>query len=99
MLKREEVIEKLRGHREKIRALGAASLFLYGSVARDEATDESDIDVFFDKIPGHQLTFREYTGIIHLLEDSFGRSVDVGTRESLHPGLRSEIVASAIQVF
>jgi uncharacterized protein len=99
MLKRDEVIAKIQAHREEICALGAASLYLYGSVARDEATDESDIDVFVDKQPGHKFSFREYTGIIHLLEDAFGRSVDVGTRESLHPALRSDIVASAIRVF
>ena len=99
MLKRDEVIAKIQEHRDKIQALGAASLYLYGSVARDEATDGSDIDVFVDKHPGHRLTFREYTGIIHLLEDTFGRPVDVGTRESLHPALRSDIIASAIQVF
>ena len=99
MLKRDEVIEKIREHRDEICALGAASLFLYGSIARDEATEESDIDVFIDKLPGHRLTFREYTGIIHLLEDTFDRAVDVGTRESLHPALQSEIIASAIKVF
>ncbi len=99
MLKRAAVIAKIQERQDEIRALGAASLYLYGSVARDEATDESDIDVFVDKQPGHKFSFREYTGIIHLLEDTFGRSVDVGTRESLHPTLRSEIIASAIQVF
>ena len=98
-MQRDEVISKIRAHQDQIRALGAASLYLYGSVVRDEATDESDIDVFVDKLPGHRLTFREYTGIIHLLEDTFGRTVDVGTRESLHPVLRSDIIASAIRVF
>ena len=98
-MKRDEIIAKLNEHAGEIKALGAASLYLYGSFARDEATAESDIDVFVDKLPGHRLTFREYTGMIHLLEDIFGRPVDVGTRESLHPVLRSEIVASAIRVF
>jgi uncharacterized protein len=96
---REQVIAKLKENADKIQALGAASLYLYGSFARDEATDQSDIDVFIDKQPGHRLTFREYTGIIHLLEDVFERSVDVGTRESLHPVLRPDIIASAIRVF
>ena len=96
---REQVIAKLRENADKIHALGAASLYLYGSFARDEATPESDIDVFVDKLPGHRLTFREYTGMIHLLEDVFERPVDVGTREGLHPALRSEILASAIRVF
>jgi uncharacterized protein len=96
---REEVIIKLKENADKIHALGAESLYLYGSYARDEATAESDIDVFIDKQPGHRLTFNEYTGIIHLLEDVFERPVDVGTRESLHPVLRSDIIASAIRVF
>lgn len=98
-MRRDEVIETLRKYREAIQALGAASLYLYGSHARDEAGPESDIDVFVDRDPNKPFGFMQYTGLIHLLEDTFGVDVDVATRSGLHPDLREEIESSAIRVF
>ena len=98
-MRREEVIAQLKQHEADIRALGAASLYLYGSHARDEARENSDVDVFVDKDPDRRFGFLEYTGLIIMLEDIFGRSVDVSTRNSLHPVLKDEIEATAIRVF
>ena len=98
-MRRDEVIEQLKQHERAIRALGAASLYLYGSHARDEAREDSDVDVFVDKDPDHRFGFLEYTGLIIMLEDIFGRSVDVSTRNSLHPMLRADIESTAIRVF
>lgn len=98
-MRRDEVIEQLKAHEGEIRALGAASLYLYGSHARDEARENSDVDVFVDKDPDRRFGFLEYTGLIIMLEDIFGRSVDVSTRNSLHPVLKDEIEATAIRVF
>jgi predicted nucleotidyltransferase len=98
-MRRDEVIEQLKQHERAIRALGAASLYLYGSHARDEAREDSDVDVFVDKDPDRRFGFLEYTGLIIMLEDLFGRSVDVSTRNSLHPVLKAEIEATAIRVF
>ena len=98
-MRRDEVIEQLKQHERALRALGAASLYLYGSHARDEAREDSDVDVFVDKDPDRRFGFLEYTGLIIMLEDLFGRSVDVSTRNSLHPELKAEIEATAIRVF
>jgi uncharacterized protein len=98
-MRRDEVIEQLRQHERAIRALGAASLYLYGSHARDEAREDSDVDVFLDQDPEKKFGFLEYTGLIIMLEDLFGRSVDVSTRTSLHPMLRAEIESTSVRVF
>jgi predicted nucleotidyltransferase len=98
-MRRDEVIERLKQHEADIRALGAASLYLYGSHARDEAREDSDVDLFVDKDPRRKFGFMEYTGLIIMLEDIFGRNVDVSTRNSLHPMLKDEIEATAIRVF
>ena len=98
-MRQAEVINTLMSKEAAIRNLGVGALYLYGSHARDEARPDSDVDLFFDKDPDRPLGFLELTGLKIMLEDAFGRQVDVGTRTGLHPVLRSEIEASAIRVF
>ena len=98
-MRRDDVIEALKQHESAIRGYGAQSLYLYGSLARDEAGPESDVDVFIDRDPAKNFGFLQLTGLVIMLEDLFKSEVDVGTRTGLHPLLRSAIEASAIKVF
>ncbi|GAB4461598.1 MAG: hypothetical protein OHK0037_10980 [Elainellaceae cyanobacterium] len=43
-MNREQVIALVQAHRAQLQALGVKSLDLFGSVARDEARDDSDVD-------------------------------------------------------
>lgn len=92
-------IAKLKEQEGAIRALGATSLYLFGSTARDEARPDSDIDVFIEYDPAKKFSLLDLVGIKHALEDRLGIVVDVTTRDSLHPMLRKRIERSAIQVF
>jgi len=97
-MSREEVIAKIRRNADAIRALGAGSLYLYGSHARDEAGAGSDIDVFIDRDPRKHFGFIELTELEFLLRDILGTDVDVSTRTGLHPALSREIEKSAVKV-
>ena len=97
-MSREEVIAKIRRNADAIRALGAGSLYLYGSHARDEAGAGSDIDVFIDRDPAKRFGFIELTELEFLLRDILGTDVDVSTRTGLHPALSPEIEKSAVKV-
>jgi predicted nucleotidyltransferase len=55
--------------------------------------------VFIDKDRSRKLGFDEFMDIYFLLRDQLGANVDYGTREGLHPALRSEIEQEAIRVF
>ena len=44
-MNRSSAIEQLRGHRAELRRLGVSGLYLFGSVARDEARPDSDVDL------------------------------------------------------
>ena len=59
-------------------------LFLFGSVARDDATRTSDVDVFIDRDPKQPFGMMKLSGVHLLLEDVLGSPVDVGTRRGLH---------------
>ena len=43
-MKRDEVLAIVANHQEQLKALGVKSLRLFGSVARDEARPDSDVD-------------------------------------------------------
>lgn len=45
---RDEAIAKLKEHETELRQPGVEHLFLFGSTARGEARDDSDVDLFFD---------------------------------------------------
>lgn len=98
-MKRSEVIEQLKRQADAIRALGATSLYLFGSVARDEAGPASDLDLFIDYDPERKFSLFDLVGIKLFLEDELDAEVDVTTRDSLHPKLKDKIQQSAIRIF
>jgi predicted nucleotidyltransferase len=93
-----EALAILRAHANDIRRRGVTALYLYGSVARNEATDRSDVDLFADVDYGRF----GFVAFMDLREDFaawLGRKVDFTTRNGLHRDLRDRIARSAIKVF
>lgn len=97
-MKREDVISRLLAHEDELRRLGVLNLFLFGSTVRDEARDESDIDLFFDYQEG-QFGLFQLMDIMDRTTEMLGRKADVMTRDSIHKVLKDQVVASAVQVF
>lgn len=98
-MKRSEVIRILRENAEAVRGMGATSLYLFGSSARDEASQQSDLDLFIDYDPQSRFSLIDLVGIKQLLEEAMAMDVDLTTRNSLHPQLKDEIQRTAIRVF
>jgi len=98
-MRRNEVIARLTEVEPALRPHGAQALYLFGSHARDEASAESDIDVFIDKDRSRQFGFDEFMDIYFLLRERLGENIDYGTREGLSPALRAEIEQEAIRIF
>ncbi len=94
-----EAIRRLKAHAGAIKALGATSLYLFGSTARDAAKTKSDLDLFVDYDPRGKFNALDLVDIKLLLEAELGMEVDVTTRDSLHPMLRADIERSAVRVF
>jgi predicted nucleotidyltransferase len=97
-ISREEALRRLRALEPELRARGVESLFLFGSVGRDEATSSSDIDLFFDKRPGFKLSVFDLIGFGRYLTDTFGRKVDLTLRGGLHPLIREDVEREAVKV-
>jgi len=97
-MKRDEAIDRLRRHEADLKRLGVEHLYLFGSTARGDAKEESDIDLFFDHEKG-KLGLYELIDVKERTASILGRETDIMTRNSLHPGLRKRIEDSAIRVF
>jgi predicted nucleotidyltransferase len=97
-MKRDEAIGLLKQHEGELKRLGVDHLYLFGSTARDAASDESDIDLFFDHENG-KLGLFELMDVKECASNILGHKADVMTRESLHPALRDGIEESAVLVF
>jgi predicted nucleotidyltransferase len=98
-MNRTQTVVKFKSYADAIKALGATSLFLFGSTARNENDSNSDLDLFVDYDPNGKFNALDLVDIKLLLEDRLGLEVDVTTRDSLHPMLREDIEKSAVRVF
>jgi uncharacterized protein len=96
---RDQVLEALAGQKTALNARGAAATYLFGSAARDEATEASDIDLFIDVAPGRKFSLIDLAGIHRILSEAMPMRIDLTTREGLHPKLRAQIEREAIRVF
>ena len=92
---REEVLRILAEHKEEIAARGVASLSIFGSVARDEAGPESDVDILVEL--SRPMGLFEYVGIQLFLEEILGRPVDLVMPDAIKPRLRDRILREAIR--
>jgi uncharacterized protein len=77
--------------RHAIRRLG-----FFGSVVRDEATPESDLDVLVEFEPGKTPGFFGFAAIQLELGGLLGRSIDLRTAHDLSPHFREEVLRSAV---
>ena len=92
-----KLVDKLKAHRDELRRMGVASLALFGSSAREETREGSDVDLLveFDRAVGVFHFFK----VQHLLEEILGvPKVDLVQRGALHPALRDSILAETIDV-
>ncbi|WP_188912759.1 nucleotidyltransferase family protein [Salinarimonas ramus] len=98
-MERDTIIADLSRHADAVKARGAASMWLFGSLARGDARPDSDVDLFLDYDPQGRFSLLDLVGIKLYLEEVLRRPVDVTTRDSLHPKLRGDIEWDAVRVF
>ena len=94
---RAEVESFLVTAQAEILGLGVRRLALFGSVQRDAARADSDVDVLVEFLPG-QKTYDHFVALGDLLERVLSRPVELVTPESLSPFLKPYILAEARDV-
>jgi uncharacterized protein len=96
-MKRAEVLSILATHQAMLKTLGVKTLDLFGSVARDEARPDSDVDFLVEF--AIEATLFDLFRVQHYLEDILGCKVDLGTRSALREHLREPILQEAVRAF
>lgn len=93
------VIAMLKQHRAELERQGVQHAALFGSLARDEARPESDIDIMIELDPQTTLGVFEYVGLKDYIAALFDGPVDVVDRASLKPYVKPAAVNDAIYAF
>lgn len=94
---RAQVLQQLAASKSELASrFGVTAFALFGSVAREAASADSDVDVLvsFDG----PATSTRYFGVQSFLEDLFGRPVDLVTNKALRPELRAYVEREAVHV-
>ena len=95
----ENVIRLLRDHESEFRARGVARLAVFGSVARGEAGNRSDLDVVIEIEPGRKFSLIDQGSLRVRLCEIVGRQVDVVVRKSLRPRFAQAVAKESVAVF
>jgi hypothetical protein len=84
---RQELIELARRH-------GVVEVRVFGSMARDDARDDSDVDLLVSLAPG--TSGLALGGLLLDAQELLGRRVDLVTEPGLHPALRERVLRDAV---
>jgi predicted nucleotidyltransferase len=95
----EAVITALRAHADELRLAGIRRLSLFGSLARDEAAANSDVDLAAELDPQARIGLIRLADIELRLGEILGRKVDLLTEPAQRPSLQANINRDRRRVF
>lgn len=96
-LTRDQAISRLRAVEPDVFALGVRRLALFGSVVRNQARPDSDVDILVEFDPDLK-SFDRFIALAELLERALERRVELVTTEALSPFIGPHILAEATDV-
>lgn len=95
----DRVLAILRSHALDLQADGLSHLRLFGSVARGEAGQDSDVDLLAEFTPGFRVSLLTLSGLRLRVCDLLGVEVDLSSATSLKEPVRCRVQREAIDVF
>jgi uncharacterized protein len=90
---RDEILKKLEENRETIKGFGVRRLGIFGSYARGEQTEKSDMDFL---VEFERPTFKNYFGLKFFLEKLFDCKVDLAFNDTIKPRIRTGILEETV---
>jgi predicted nucleotidyltransferase len=93
------VMATLREHAPKLRNRGVDHLYIFGSVARGDATVDSDIDLVIEVDPDSSFSLVTLGSLTADVEEWLDHKVDLGERSMLRPSLRADFERDSVRVF
>ena len=96
---RATVLAKLRRYEAELKAAGIVRLSLFGSVARGEASSDSDVDVMAEFDSGRQFSLLEMVHLENRLGDILGVRVDLTSVRAMKGRVRERAAREAVPAF
>jgi uncharacterized protein len=93
-MRRGEILQLLKAHRQELARFAVKSLTIFGSVARDEARPDSDVDILVEF--AEPVGLFEFVRLKNYLETLLDRPVDLVTPDALKEQLRERILKEAV---
>jgi predicted nucleotidyltransferase len=94
-MKRDRVLKILAENRDRIGSFSVSSLSIFGSVARDEAKDGSDVDILVEF--GGPVGLFDFIRLELFLEELLSARVDLVTPDAIRADMRAQILRDAIR--
>lgn len=86
-----EILDYLISHKTELREkFGVIKIGLFGSFARDEQREDSDIDLAIE-IEKDKKSLRNFFGLKRELETQFGKRIDLGIETALKPIVKAQV--------
>jgi uncharacterized protein len=98
-MNREQITAILLQRADALKAMGATSLYMFGSRARGDNQPDSDLDLFYEIDEGHVKSFLDLIGFELDLQDELGIPVHMAIRENLYDLIRPHAERDAIKIF
>jgi uncharacterized protein len=90
-----DILKLMKSSSDTIRGFGVREIGLFGSFARNDQKESSDVDIVVDL---EEHTFDAYMDLLFFLEDLFGRKVDLVMKDTIKPIIKDRILAETIYV-
>jgi len=98
-VKQEDILIFLSSHKSEFEdKFGIAKLALFGSFARNEETDKSDIDILVSYVANPGDVYRKKQKFREFLQNYFHRHIDIANEKYLKPFAKDDILKDAIYV-
>lgn len=97
LLDRSSIQNSLKNFKKELNILGVETIHLFGSVARNEANQNSDIDLLVKFKPGMK-NFDNYINLTFLLEDLFRVKVDLLTIDSISGSIKNSVERESVLI-
>tara|TARA_B100000315_G_scaffold71934_1_gene65537 strand:- start:2082 stop:2525 length:444 start_codon:yes stop_codon:yes gene_type:complete len=92
-------INDLRGQKERFEDLGVIHMDLFGSIARNEAQSDSDIDIAVEFEQKSEMTLSKFASLQAEICEILNREIDLSERKKLMPEIKRGFDMDAIRVF
>lgn len=96
MISREYILSEIKQQKQKLQNLGVVRIGLFGSYAKEEQSEKSDIDILIEFEPEKE-NFDNYMSVYDILENTFSNEkIEIVTKNGLSPYIGPKILKEVI---